>query len=91
MRHALSGKLKISTTKELLGCTLSEFKEYIENQFADGMSWKNYGRYGWHIDHIKPCAAFDLSKPEDQKQCFNYTNLQPLWAEDNLKKHCKIL
>jgi hypothetical protein len=91
MKHALNGKLKISTTKELLGCTLSEFKKHIENQFAEGMSWENYGRYGWHIDHIKPCASFDLSKPEDQKICFHYTNLQPLWAKDNLTKHCKIL
>lgn len=91
MRHALNGKLKISTTKELLGCTLSEFKKHIEDQFAEGMSWKNYGRYGWHIDHIEPCASFDLSKPEDQKICFHYTNLQPLWAKDNLAKHCKIL
>ncbi len=57
------------------------------------MSWENYGKgdngrgmQEWHIDHIKPCASFDLSKPEQQKLCFNYTNLQPLWAEENMKK-----
>ena len=51
--------------------------------------WDNYGE--WHIDHIKPCAKFDLTKLEDQKKCFNYTNLQPLWAIDNYKKRDKIL
>ena len=91
MRHALDGKLKIDTTKKLLGCDLSDFKQYIESKFIDGMSWENHGRKGWHIDHIKPCASFDLSDPEQQKICFHYTNLQPLWAEDNLKKHCKII
>ena len=48
------------------------------------MSWNNYGE--WHVDHIKPCAKFDLSEEEQQKKCFNYKNLQPLWGEDNLKK-----
>lgn len=51
------------------------------------MSWENYGE--WHIDHIKPCSSFDLSDPKQQKECFNYTNLQPLWAIDNLKKSYK--
>ena len=53
------------------------------------MSWDNYGTHGWHIDHIRPCASFDLSDEEQQKICFHYTNLQPLWAEDNLKKSKK--
>lgn len=50
------------------------------------MSWDNYGMYGWHIDHIKPCSSFDLSNPAEQKICFHYTNLQPLWAKENLSK-----
>lgn len=52
------------------------------------MSWDNYGRGGrkWQIDHIKPCAYFDLTKPEDQRKCFHYSNLQPLWQKDNLEK-----
>ncbi len=53
------------------------------------MSWENYGK--WHVDHILPCASFDLGKPEEQFKCFNYKNLQPLWATDNLKKQAKIL
>jgi hypothetical protein len=54
------------------------------------MTWQNYGYYGWHIDHIKPCASFDLRKPSEQRKCFHYSNLQPLWAKDNLQKSDKI-
>ena len=68
----------------LLGCTIQEARNHIEKQFIDGMSWENYGK--WHIDHIKPCASFDLTKENDQRKCFHYTNLQPLWAKDNLVK-----
>jgi len=77
---------KSKTSKNLLGCSLEVLKFHLECYFTKGMSWDNYGYYGWHIDHIKPCAAFDLTDPEQQKQCFHYTNLQPLWAEDNMKK-----
>jgi hypothetical protein len=52
------------------------------------MSWKNYGK--WHIDHIRPCSSFDLSDPQQQRTCFNYSNLQPLWAKDNLNKSNKL-
>jgi len=71
-------------TMELLGCTFEEFKKHLSKQFQKGMTFKNYKE--WHIDHIIPCRLFDLSQPEEQKQCFNYKNLQPLWAIDNLKK-----
>ena len=50
------------------------------------MTWENHTPTGWHVDHIIPCAAFDLSKPEEQRKCFHYTNLQPLWAIDNIRK-----
>lgn len=78
---------KLLTTMNLIGCTIEELKTHLENKFTDGMSWDNYGKYGWHIDHIKPCASFDLTKEEEQKKCFHYSNLQPLWAEDNYKKY----
>lgn len=80
--------VKSAHTMELVGCPIPFLVEYIEKQFVEGMSWSNYGK--WHIDHIKPCASFDLAEEEQQKQCFHYTNLQPLWAEDNLKKGKKL-
>jgi hypothetical protein len=55
------------------------------------MNWQNHKRFGWHIDHIKPCSSFDLSKEEEQLACFHYTNLQPLWWHENLKKSNKII
>jgi hypothetical protein len=72
----------------LVGLTPSVLKEYIENQFTDGMSWNNYGLYGWHIDHIIPLSS--AKSEEDLIKLCHYTNLQPLWAEDNLKKSTKL-
>ena len=77
---------KSSTTLKLVGCTIDFLVKYIESQFVNGMSWSNYGQRGWHIDHIIPCDAFDLTNQEQQKECFHYTNLQPLWWLDNIKK-----
>lgn len=91
IRELLVGKKKCAPTLKLLGCSLVELKTYLESLFQLGMSWENYGKNGWHIDHIIPCAAFDLSKPEEQHKCFHYTNLQPLWAIDNLRKGNKII
>jgi hypothetical protein len=85
---ALKGNTKLKRTKELLGCSVSFARNHIESQFIKGMSWDNYGE--WHIDHKIPCKAFDLKDPIQQRQCFHYSNLQPLWAEDNLKKSAKI-
>ena len=81
---------KFASTISLLGCNIVFLKKYLESKFLQGMSWDNYGKNGWHIDHIKPCVAFDLSKAEQQKDCFNFKNLQPLWAHDNLVKNAKI-
>jgi hypothetical protein len=78
-------------TMELIGCTVQEARAYIESKWLSGMSWDNHSTNGWHIDHIMPCAAFDLSIPEQQKRCFHYTNLQPLWAYDNLSKGDRII
>ena len=78
---------------ELLGCTIDVAKKHIETQWTEGMSWENHGRGKgkWQIDHIIPCDAFDLTNPTQQKECFNYSNLQPLWQIDNIKKSNKIV
>lgn len=86
--QAIKGYVKSARTQELIGCTVNELRNHLESQFKEGMSWDNYGE--WHIDHIIPCASFDFSKEEDQYKCFNYTNLQPLWAEENFAKKDKI-
>lgn len=85
--HALKGESKSAHTMELIGCSIEFLKEYVSKMFLDGMSWDNYGQ--WHLDHIRPCSSFDLSDPIQQRECFNYKNLQPLWANDNLKKAYK--
>jgi len=86
----LHGKKKAESSMNLLGCTAEHLKKHLEEQFKDDMSWENYGIKGWHIDHIKPCASYDLGIIEEQKECFHYTNLQPLWWFDNLAKSDKI-
>lgn len=77
---------KRNRSKDLVGCSKEDLVIHLEKQFKDGMSWDNYGRKGWHIDHIRPVCSFNLTKVEEQKVCFHYTNLQPLWAEENQKK-----
>ena len=84
IRQALKGYNKSDLTVKLLGCNIEEFWIHLEKKFTKGMTRENHGE--WHVDHIIPCASFDLSKPEEQAKCFHYTNLQPLWAIDNLKK-----
>ena len=71
----------------LIGCSIEQLQKHLQLKFTKGMSWKNYGK--WHIDHIRPCCSFNLNKILEQKKCFHYKNLQPLWAEDNLKKGVK--
>lgn len=78
------GGKKSIKTMQLVGCSVPQLRKHLESQFTDGMTWDNHGE--WHIDHIKPCAAFDLSNEDEQLQCFHYSNVQPLWADDNLKK-----
>jgi len=75
-------------SRELVGCSIEELKVYLENQFYGMMSWDDYG--DWHIDHIRPVSSFDLSVESEIKECFHYTNLQPLWAKDNLEKSSKL-
>jgi len=70
----------------LIGCTVEQARQHIESLWLPGMTWENYNLYTWHIDHIKPVNTFDLTDPEQQKLCFHYTNLRPLWASDNLRR-----
>ncbi len=75
----------------LIGCSLDFLIKHLESQFQLGMNWQNYGIRGWHIDHIMPCDSFDLTLESEQRKCFHYSNLQPLWAKDNLSKSNKII
>lgn len=84
---ALRNNYKQTLSLELIGCTVEQLKKYLQKQFKQGMKWENHGMYGWHIDHIIPCVSFDLSRVEEQRKCFHYTNLQPLWANENLRKN----
>ena len=90
LSDALNGTKKTDSTMRLLGCSKQELVQHLEDQFTEGMSWDKTGVHGIHIDHIIPCASFDLTDPEQQRQCFHYTNLQPLWAKDNLNKGDKM-
>lgn len=87
LRHriwlALRGNIKSQVTAALLGCSIEEFKTFLENQFKAGMTWENYGPI-WHIDHIIPCVSFDLSQPKEQQKCFHYSNMRPLWATTDI-------
>lgn len=87
---ALRNQYRNGSAVRDLGCSIHEFKLYIESKFQSGMSWSNYGRTGWHIDHIKPLASFNLSNKAELRAAVHYTNLQPMWALDNLKKADKI-
>lgn len=86
VRKALHRNTKSAATQALLGICVDECRKYIESLFTEGMSWSS----NIHIDHIVPCASFNLSDPEQQRRCFHYTNLQPLWGPDNLKKSDKM-
>ena len=88
-RRRSSMDFKQLKSKELLGCSFETARKHIESLFKPGMSWNNYGK--WHMDHIIPCASFDLRCPVQQLACCYYKNLQPLWAFDNMSKGSQIL
>jgi hypothetical protein len=83
-RSALKNGQKAGSAVRDLGCSIPELRLYLESKFQSGMSWDNYGE--WHIDHVKPLAKFDLTDRAQLLEACRYTNLQPLWAEDNRKK-----
>lgn len=86
VNKALINLQKAGSAISDLGCSILEFKIYLESKFQEGMTWENYGLKGWHIDHIIPLSSFNLTDPDEFKLAVHYTNLQPLWAKDNLKK-----
>jgi len=86
-RAFMKGNNKSYSTLSLLGCSAKKLRLYLESLFKEGMSWDNYG--DWHIDHIQPFDKFDCTNPEHQKIVCHYTNLQPMWAKDNLSKGSK--
>ena len=88
--YVLKGNPKSASTMTLVGCSISHLKDHLEKQFLPGMTWENYGPV-WHVDHMMPCASFDLIDPEQQRRCFHYTNLQPLWGPENCGKGDKII
>ena len=81
-----AGYTKKSKTAKLLGCEWEKLKLHTEQQFTNGMTWENYGE--WHIDHVKPLAS--ATNEEEMIKLSHYKNLQPLWAEDNLRKSDKM-
>jgi len=89
IKNFAKGVRKSDNTIPLLGCSPSFFMQYLEKLFSKGMSWKRVLNAEIHIDHIRPCASFDLNKESEQRKCFHYSNLQPLWAKDNLSKGAK--
>ena len=91
LNKAVRGNYKTGSAIRDLGCSIDEFKVYLESKFLSGMSWDNWNCNGWHIDHIKPLASFDLTDRNQLLQACHYANLQPLWAKDNISKGDKIL
>lgn len=86
LRATLKHKRKVASTMLLLGCSIEFFQSFFERLFTEGMTWERFMKGEIHIDHIRPCSSFDLSIPEQQKACFHYLNLQPLWGRENLRK-----
>lgn len=91
LNEAINNKYKTGSAIKDLGCSVQELKEHLEKQFQNGMTWENWSVHGWHIDHIIPLASFDLTDKEQFLKACHYTNLQPLWAKDNISKKDKIL
>lgn len=80
------GDQKSGSAVHDLGCTIIELKVWLESKFYEDMAWDNYG--DWHIDHVRPLASFDLANRDEFLQACHFTNLQPLWAKENLRKNC---
>ncbi len=85
---------KFNKFRDIIGCSRNELKKHLESKFKKGMNWDNYGVHGWHIDHIVPVSYYkkncDFLKSDTQKKCFHFSNLQPLWAKENIQKSNKL-
>ncbi len=92
IRNCIYGKKNGRPWESIVGFTLKELIEHLEKNFMEGMTWGNYGKFGWHIDHIKPISFFAFTTADDKgfRACWSLTNLQPLWAKDNLTKGAKV-
>lgn len=90
LRSAIKGRQKRGSAVKDLGCSIDEVIQYLESKFLPGMSWENWALHGWHIDHIIPLSRFNLTDPDEVKRACHYTNLQPLWAFENLSKGAKL-
>src|SRR5258708_6680707 len=86
VRANIIGKIEKKETNKPLKDDIADWAS-LEIQFKPGMTWENYGRHGWHVDHIRPCNSFDLSDQTELRKCFHFTNLQPLWAAEKGKSH----
>jgi len=89
VRRYIKGAPSSLWLKDIIGLSQEELRLYLESRFQPGMAWENWTTDGWHLDHIKPLAAFDLNNPEELKKACHYTNLQPLWSQENLSKSSK--
>lgn len=85
INRAIKKNKPLSTFKSL-GCSVDHLKKHLESQFQPGMTWENWGKFGWHIDHIIPLCTFDLADEEQFKKATHYTNLRPLWWHENLAR-----
>jgi len=91
LRHRLwhfAKGFKYTSMRHIVGCTRVQLVKHLERQFLRGMTMDNYGK--WEIDHIIPCTMYDLTNPVHQAQCFHFTNLQPMWKADNIRKGNKL-
>lgn len=92
-RAQFKNKIKnkhVNSIAALIGCTVDQFRRHIESLFKPGMTWDNWSRYGWHLDHIVPLSSFNFSNDSEIFRAWHFTNLQPLWWYDNLAKSNKI-
>ena len=90
IQKAIKNNQKSGSAVDDLGCTIPELIQYIEQQFTEGMTWDNWSHDGWHLDHVKPLSSFDLTDRKQFLRASHYTNLQPLWSSDNMKKRDKL-